>query len=182
VFLVLLIAGGILVRLGADASQARGMGDQVWVRGGVLGARRVLIGTKHKHLLYRWVAMCNSGGYCEPRSFRNAVDGSKFKMAKTRVNYLYRDASNWKFRGSVMIDGVVTVDDVKPYLFDSDYFVPHEVAFEHLLNLPMNQDDHYLHEFESFDLVEEDQTLCSRAEFIERFKTAAEKGWFHTVV
>ncbi len=97
---------------------------------------------------------------------------------QTLVKYRYTDASNWKFFGSIVVNGVVSAKDVNRYLFDTDYFVPHEVGMRHLLNMPMNEDDHYLHKFDSFEPTTERACHCTKFEFIKNFREASKKGWF----
>jgi hypothetical protein len=46
----------------------------------------------------------------------------------------------------------------------------------------MNEDDHYLHEFEEFETVSGYETICSNKKFLNRFKSAAQKGWLHSIV
>ena len=99
-------------------------------------------------------------------------------VEQTRIHYMYRDASNWKFWGSVVVDGELNFERLQPYLFDKEFFVPHRVGLDHLLEQPMNEDDHYLHTFVEFEPVLGLEPLCSSAEFVARVKSAYERGWF----
>lgn len=54
---------------------------------------------------------------------------------------MYRDASNWKFWGTAIVDGELSLEHLQQYLFDNEFFVPHEVGLNHLLDHPMNEDD-----------------------------------------
>ncbi|MEP3439781.1 MAG: hypothetical protein ABJN75_23770 [Hoeflea sp.] len=101
---------------------------------------------------------------------------------QTRVHYMYRDASNWKFWGAAIVDGELSLEQLQPYLFDNDFFVPHEVGLDHLLDQPMNEDDHYLHSFVDFESVSGQEPLCSVEEFVDRFRTAHERGWFSKLI
>ena len=101
---------------------------------------------------------------------------------QTKINYLYRDASNWKFRGFVVVEGIISKEMFGPMLFDTDQFVPHEVGLMHLLDMPINEDDHYLHELEEFEAVEGHETICDSNELLNRFAIAAEKGWLHSII
>ena len=96
----------------------------------------------------------------------------------TRVDYMYRDGSNYKFHGSFIVEGTLKFADVEDYLFDSEFFVPHEVGLEHLLDMPMNQDDHYLHTLEAFTSTDAGKPIGSAEELVMRFKMANERGWF----
>lgn len=102
-------------------------------------------------------------------------------MDQTRFHYMYRDASNWKCWGTAVIDGELSLEQLQPYLFDNDFFVPHEVGLDHLLDQPMNEDDHYLHSFVDFESVSGEEPLCSTGEFVARFKSAHERGWFFSL-
>lgn len=103
-------------------------------------------------------------------------------MNQTRVHYLYRGASNWKFLGAVVVDGELTLERLQPYLFDKEFFVPHEVGLNHLLDQPMNEDDHYLHAFIEFEPVSGLESLCTSADFVARFRSAHERDWFFDLV
>ncbi len=99
-------------------------------------------------------------------------------MKDTLVEYMYRDAANFRFYGKFVVSGKFGMEDISRYLFDNEFFVPHEVGLEHLLDLPMNQNDHFLHSFTSFTSIHGSEPKCGADELVERFKTADEKGWF----
>lgn len=99
-------------------------------------------------------------------------------MKNTIVKYMYRDGSNYKFFGEFVVCGNLTFDNLVPFLHEKEFFIPHEIGLDHLLNLPMNQDDHYLHTFESFEATDEIDYICSAEEFLERMCKANNKGWF----
>lgn len=99
-------------------------------------------------------------------------------MTNTKIKYMYRDGSNYKFLGEFVVEGKLSLDDIAEYLHDSEFFIPHEVGLEHLLNLPMNQDDHYLHTFENFEATDKNDFICSAKEFKKRMKKADNDGWF----
>ena len=52
-------------------------------------------------------------------------------MSKTRINYLYRDADNYKKYNSVVVPGVFTEDEKQRIIdsLDGVYFVPDAVGF-----------------------------------------------------
>ncbi len=102
-------------------------------------------------------------------------------MSFTKVTYIYRDASNYKFWGEFFVSGTFTLAMVEEYLFDGEFFVPHEVGLEHLLDMPINQDDHYLHTFQTFEVVENvevSKVKCSASELVVQFLEANRLGWF----
>jgi hypothetical protein len=97
---------------------------------------------------------------------------------QSEVTYCYRDGSNYKYFGRFVLDGGFGVSQVEPCLFDSAYFVPYAVGLDHLLTDPMNEDDHYLHEIVDVVQVFGKTAICSADEFVERFFSAASRGWF----
>lgn len=96
----------------------------------------------------------------------------------TRITYLYRDASNYKFWGTFVVDGQITQDDVEPYLFDHTCFVPQMVGLEGLQPASLNEDDHDLHEFHAFEPTEEGKPVCAAGEFVKRMKVMQKAGFF----
>ncbi|MEM9278125.1 MAG: hypothetical protein AAGA76_06100 [Pseudomonadota bacterium] len=101
---------------------------------------------------------------------------------KTLVKYMYRDASNYKFHGEFVVSGKLLRVNIEDFLFDSEFFVPHEIGLEHLLDMPMNEDDHYLHTFEKFVECVDGEPICSAEEFITRIKNADRKGWLNSLM
>ncbi|QKV17137.1 hypothetical protein [Oricola thermophila] len=101
---------------------------------------------------------------------------------RTRVEYLYRDASNYKRWGEFIVEGKLRKEDLKPFLFDGEWFVPTEVGLPHLLDLPMTEDDHWLHEFTKFVATDEGESECTSAELISRFRDAYRRGWFSQLI
>lgn len=99
-------------------------------------------------------------------------------MDFTRVTYMYRDASNYKFHGEFVVSGKLQKSHLEKFLFDGEFFVPHEVGLNHLLDVPMNEDDHHLHTFEHFEPCRSSKAVCSAKDFIRRTSEANLKGWF----
>jgi hypothetical protein len=102
--------------------------------------------------------------------------------SNTQITYLYRDASNHKYRGSFVVSGQLTESELTSYFFDHEFFVATEVGLKHLLTDSWNEDDHILHSFEEFEPTNLEDVICSAEEFVARFRHAAAKGWFHTYV
>jgi hypothetical protein len=96
----------------------------------------------------------------------------------TKINYLYRDAGNWKFRGSFIVGGVLARQDLEPFMFNIEWFVPHQVGLKHLLIEPWGEDDHLLYELEDFEETNEQDCICTAEELIGRFASANTRGWF----
>jgi hypothetical protein len=103
--------------------------------------------------------------------------------------YLYRDASNYKQWGQVTFANLQgdDADDLalrlrRAMMVDSTFIagqvrVPSLFLFE---TMPMNDDDHCLHEFDSFGIVDEhpnDQHGRSILEFVQEVERVARKGW-----
>jgi hypothetical protein len=95
----------------------------------------------------------------------------------TRIDYMYRDASNYKFRGYFSVEGTLKQSDLEDFLYDGEFFVPREVGLNHLLDVPMNQDDHHLHTIEAFSLSDDGEALCDSRALVNRFKMANERTW-----
>lgn len=96
----------------------------------------------------------------------------------TVVEYMYRDAGNYKFYGSFCLSGIVTMHEIEKYLIHNEYFVPAEIGLNSLVPEQMNSDDHLLHEFVSFCHLIADRHTMSKAKFIRLVKNAHKTGWF----
>jgi hypothetical protein len=99
-------------------------------------------------------------------------------MIGTKIEYLYRDAANYKFRGVILVSGRITFNKIEPLLFDQEYFIPSVVGINSLAPLHLTQDDHNLHEFAGFFEVEISECQVSAASLLRRFERAAKEGWF----
>lgn len=74
----------------------------------------------------------------------------------TVLEYLYRDASNYKAWGAILLEGSCTPADetlLRTYLDSGEYFIPGKVGIDCLqpriwsAGFPPNSDDHDFHEF-----------------------------------
>jgi hypothetical protein len=119
----------------------------------------------------------------------------------TRINYLYRDASNWKSWGDVIFPGRMTKSlyaRLQAALSEEKYFIASQVGIPEVFlwdenaeydrdNPPSNLkagdymlsvDDHCWHEFSDYELVEfkpnDSRTI---QQFVEACEAAAESGW-----
>jgi hypothetical protein len=52
------------------------------------------------------------------------------------------------------------------------------VGLDHVLNLPMNQNDHYLQTLENFEPSADGEPIDSASALVSRLKIAHDKGWF----
>jgi hypothetical protein len=112
-------------------------------------------------------------------SKRGPTGARKARKYKTmKITYLYRDASNYKFWGEFCVLGELSLDDLRPYLHDREWFVPEKVGIPSLVPECRNEDDHVLHEFISIDPSEPALCPFSAEELIERIRAAKEVGWF----
>ena len=99
-------------------------------------------------------------------------------IRQTRLHYTYHDAGGWKFSGVAVVDGDLSIEELRPYLFDKEFFVPSMVGLKHLLDKPMNDEDHFLHSFSGFEPTNGYQSICSAEEFRNQCKRASKLGWF----
>jgi len=67
----------------------------------------------------------------------------------TKIDYLYRDAANYKVLGSIIVEGKVTLWQLKPFLDENGAFIPDQVDMrelqDELTSFP-SEDDHVWHE------------------------------------
>lgn len=104
----------------------------------------------------------------------------------TRINYLYRDADNYKMQNSCVISGTITPEQIAAImdtLEDGEYFIPHMVGLpEQKFDTYDPQSDHPYFELgpESFELTKARTTVeMSVAELVATF--AAQKGKWHCI-
>lgn len=75
----------------------------------------------------------------------------------TIIDYLYRDASNYKRWNTEIVSGEITQEDldrIEAILFDGEYFVPHDVGLpEHrVVDDYRTDDDHCWFEWQTYDV------------------------------
>ena len=108
----------------------------------------------------------------------------------TIIEYLYRDASNYKQWNSVIVGGEITQEDlerIEAKLFEGEYFVPHDVGLpEHRITDYRTDDDHCWFEWEVCDVAELTEELptidMSAEELVRRFEQVShwdETGWMN---
>jgi hypothetical protein len=103
----------------------------------------------------------------------------------TRILYKYRDGANYKFPGAVVLAGVVTEDEIRPYLHEGIYLIPSDVGLPslHPTHCRFDEDlDHPWHELDSARPTEAEPTTDLIAalkvrEFLRRLEKAAQAGW-----
>lgn len=96
----------------------------------------------------------------------------------TKVEYLYRDASNWKQFGECVVSGSVTLNEIKQFLHDGKFFIPAELGLKNLFPVPFGNDDHVWHEICFVEPTNEPPTVSfDSKELIRRFQESAENEW-----
>jgi hypothetical protein len=94
-------------------------------------------------------------------------------MANTRIDYLYRDRSNYKQHASVVLAGELSareVDDIGATLRDGELFIPAQVGLPELQDRfpAWTDDDHVWHELIEIRSTDERPTspLSARATYV----------------
>ena len=101
----------------------------------------------------------------------------KPRLPNTRINYLYRDADNWKTRESVVVSGQVQFKDIKLYLREKEYFIPEQVGLDSLNGYDVIN-DHSWHEILAVEPTDDKPTIeLTAEELIAKFKQAHNEGW-----
>lgn len=91
-----------------------------------------------------------------------------------RFNYLYRDYSNYKNYGSVVLDNPNNIDleDIEKLirnkLIDGEYFDAYKSGVPKLFFEIKTSDDHELHEFQSLELTNDLDISMTIEDFLER--------------
>jgi hypothetical protein len=103
------------------------------------------------------------------------------QTVNTLIEYMYRDASNFKFHERVVVAGELTMDDLRPHLDEEEYFIPEDVGLSHCRphhHTYSEDDDHPWHELEGTEPTnsEPDGGLTAE-ELIRAFARAAEQEW-----
>ena len=100
-------------------------------------------------------------------------------MKNTRIEYLYRDASNWKQGNECIIQGTIDeagINAIMASLNEGKYFIPRAVGLPETRFGTWNEDDHSYFELDKtgFSLTNEEPTVDVDAEtLVARFKAAA---------
>ena len=111
-----------------------------------------------------------------------------------RFGYLYRDASNYKQHGEVILSNetLLAIEEIdqqiRSHLSDGSFFIARQVQLEERFFTVVNEDDHPWHEFvqvESttdpiFDPVPEIKRDI--AQFLQELEQAHQTGWDETQV
>lgn len=114
----------------------------------------------------------------------------------TLLTYRYRDASNFKANGEVLLSGELTPelrDRLQVSLLDGEYFIPEKVGlpslraklYQYSEGNPTD-DDHLLHEFVELRTALPEEAASQPVsgdlvELVARFEVNARRGWWTDV-
>lgn len=98
-------------------------------------------------------------------------------QSNTRLNYLYRDASNYKTPNSVVLKGVMTdamFEEMQRCCEDCySMFIPEQLGLDLLRGWSVTDDDHPYAELEDYQLVPDKPTTdMTVEELLEKFREA----------
>ncbi len=107
----------------------------------------------------------------------------------TRVHFFYRDASNYKYTGEILVAGKMTLDQIKPHLLEGDSVLVCQLGRELELDIPHpgqqatggfpTTDDHVYVEIDECEIVhklnEGETPACTASRFIQGLKQLAGK-------
>ncbi len=112
---------------------------------------------------------------------RWSVDAEELAQLNAYILYTHRDGANYKFPGVVVLEGLVTEEQIRPYLHEGLYFIPGDVGLPglHPTHCEFDGDlDHPWHELDSVGPTEAQPTADLTAEeFLRRLQEAAQAGW-----
>lgn len=96
----------------------------------------------------------------------------------TRFEYLYRDGHNYKQYNEVVIRGEFTLEQLRPHLYEGEFFMPSEVGLDDLQEYPYRNCDHIWHQLVSAEPTEDAPTVeVTAEEMAERFQKAGAVKW-----
>ena len=90
---------------------------------------------------------------------------------------MYRDASNYKWSRTIILEGTIKREDIENYLIDGEFFLPLEVGLKCLTPCPRTEDDHDWHTIRSLTTTTKQADFCSANDFVNRFQHQHEKSW-----
>jgi len=96
----------------------------------------------------------------------------------TRFEYMYRDGQNYKQYNEVVIKGEFTLDQLRPHLYEGEFFMPSEVGLDDLQEYPYRNCDHVWHQLVSAEPTEDAPTAEVDAdELVAGFRKAGALKW-----
>jgi len=103
----------------------------------------------------------------------------------TKINYLYRDASNYKQWNEAVVKGTFTEEEKEEISACTDglLFLPQQVGLHFTQFDEVTEDDHPWAELDEFEEVDEEPTMeengkvLTAAELLANFRKAKKEGW-----
>jgi hypothetical protein len=99
------------------------------------------------------------------------------KGVLVELEYLYRDAANFKVRSRAILCGALSIHDLQPYLYEGEFFLPELVGLCSLTSTTMTSDDHPWHELGGVQSVSSGESLMGASELVSRFKFQSSLTW-----
>lgn len=95
-----------------------------------------------------------------------------------QFSYLYRDAWNFKKIHSVVLPGILTLEQIEPFLREQTFFIPSEVGLPDLQEDIFKSYDHIWHEIEAISLTDEQPNIAfNTSTILGNFKKAHSQDW-----
>ena len=96
----------------------------------------------------------------------------------TRFSYLYRDACNYKKFYDIVISGILEDANIRQFLREREFFIPHEIGLPELQDSDFTSDDHIWHEFVAVEPTTDTPTDPRNAEdFMSSMENASALKW-----
>ena len=100
------------------------------------------------------------------------------EKANTKIEYLYRDAENYKKWEDVVVRGHFSMNDISEFLHEHEYFIPSVVGLRDLQEEPFHHYDHVWHEIWKIYPTDDRPTTGIRSEqLIQSFRDASKSDW-----
>lgn len=98
----------------------------------------------------------------------------------TRIEYMYRDACNYKTFKEIVLKGAAAPGVFFAALHDGEFFIPFDVGLPELQPTPFTIDDHIWHTLERISLTDDDpdaEFSITATELANRFQAYGSTGW-----
>jgi len=104
-------------------------------------------------------------------------------IMNTKIEYLYRDAENYKLWDEVIVEGHLTIEQLEPFYHEGEFFIPSVVGLNDLQSEPLTVNDHIWHTIELVETTDKSPTSNISAEkLLSNFADAAKNDWFQALV
>lgn len=77
----------------------------------------------------------------------------------TRIDYMYRDADNYKTFSYEIIAGELELGQIRPFLYEQEFFIPSQVGLPDLQGSIWTNADHVWHTIEGLFITVEQPTV-----------------------